>query len=564
MKRLKKFVAIMTAAVTMSTMLAGCGSSQQTTADTKTTTTAQTEQAGTATTIETTENAEYDDDATIVWGLTSQWADMTPFDNGAGGYYSGIFNTLIYDKLVYCKMDGSIEPRAAESWDVSEDKKVFTFHLNAGSKFHDGEPAKASDWVFAAKLLANADCGFADHSSAMSIIAGTDDTGELISEEEFGFKALDDTTLEITLKNPMNESTFLTSYSFYYTCLPEHILGSVDPAGLASNEFFTAPIGSGPCKFESLVAGSELVLDRFTDYPIGDAHYSKMVFKMMSTTALATALMSGEIDIPYVSVTTDEALQLESSENVNVVKTEKADVMQFMAINNQRIPDVRVRQAINYAIDKEMIGTQLQQGLGTPIETFFTFDNEYVPDTIKYEYNLDKAKELLDAAKADGYDGKFILATPSGARERVCALMEQSLESIGFDVEVQVMEATTMFADLRKGAAGTYDAGVIGMGISPDACYFDAQLDFRGANYASVSDEKYVEYQKQFVAAQTDEEAKAIMAEYLEYVHEQCPYVFLTGTTGYRTFSTRVGDITDDYGAISLRDMGVWNWKVSK
>ncbi len=554
MKRFTKLIAMMTAVVTMSSMLAGCGSSQATTTDTVV-------QTGSETTATST---EYDDDATIVWGLTSQWADMTPFDNGAGGYYSGIFNTLVYDKLVYCKMDGSIEPRAAESWEVSEDKTVFTFHLNPNSKFHDGKPATASDWVFTAKLLAKAESGFSDHSSAMSIIAGTDDTGEMLSEEEFGFKALDDTILEITLKNPMNESTFLTSYSFYYTCLPEHILGSVDPVGIASSEFFTEPVGSGPCKFTSLVAGSELVLDRFTDYPIGDAHYSKMVFKMMSTSALATALMSGEIDIPYVTVSTDEALQLQGSENINVIKTEKAESMTFIAINNQRITDVRVRQAVNYAIDKELIGTQLQQGLGTPIETFFTFDSEYVPDTIKYEFNLDKAKELLDAAKADGYDGKFVIATPSGTRERVCALIEQNLESIGFEVEIQVLEATTMFADLRKGAEGTYDAGVVGMGISPDPCYFDTQLDYRTAGFGSVTDEKYVEYQNQFVAAKTEEEAKTIMAEYLEYVHEQCPYIFLTGTTGYRTFSTRVGDVNDDYGAISLRDMGVWDWKVSK
>lgn len=554
-------------AVMVAACVSGCGKQSATSveSDNKTgnTETTQTKESETAI-EETLADAEYDDDATIVWGLTSQWADLTPFDNSAGGYYSGMINSLIYDKLVYCKMDGSIEERAAQNWEVSEDKKIFTFYLNPNSKFHDGEPATAEDWVFAAKLLANPEAGFADHSPAMSIIAGTNDTGDLIDEENFGFKALDSTTLEITLKNSMNASTFLQTYSYYYTCLPEHILGECDPVDIVANEFFTKPIGSGPCKFENLNAGSELTLSRNTEYPIGEAHYSKMVYKIMSTTALATALMTGEIDIPYVGVTTDEALELESAENLQVNLGESADSLMWMPINNKRVTDVRIRQAINYAINKELIATQLQQGLAEPVETFLAPGSEYIPDSIQYEYNPEKAKELLEAAKAEGYDGKFIIATPSGIRERMCALMEQDLEKIGFDVEIQVMEAATMFAELKSGADCSFDAGVVGRGISPDVCYFNADLNYQMTGYPSVTDPTYVEYQEKFIAAQSEEEANEIMSEYLEYVHEQCPIVFLTASKSYRVFSDRVGDIGADYSAISMRDFGVWNWKVSK
>lgn len=559
MKRLWKTGAVIAALLMSGAALAGCGSAEGTGTSAEAISGEASSEAGSAET-----GSQYDDEAVIVWGLTSQWADLTPFDNSAGGYYSGIKNSLIYDKLVYAKMDGSIEERAAQSWTVSDDKKVFTFHLNPGSKFHDGQPATAADWVFAARLLANPEAGFADHSAAMTIIAGTNDAGDLVNEEEFGFKALDDTTLEITLKNPMGESTFLTTYSVYYTCLPEHLLGDVDPVGIASNEFFTAPVGSGPCVFENLVSGSELTLARFKDYPIGEAHYSKMVFRIMSATAQATALMSGEIDIPYTALTTDEAKELEGVDNVAVTLPEQAFNMWFMAVNNQRIQDKRVRQAINYVIDKDLICSQLLQGLGQPIETYFNPDNPYIPDTIQYECNAEKAKELLDAAKADGYDGKFVIATPAGIRERIAALVEQNMENIGFDVEVQVLEAATLFADLRSGADGTYDGGMIGMGVSPDPCYFDSQLNLRASNFASVTDPTYEDYQNKFVAAATEEEGKQIMGEYLEYIHEECPYIFIASYTNYQTFSKRMGDIAADYSATNLRDMGVWNWKVTK
>lgn len=505
---------------------------------------------------------QYDDDAVVVMGLSSAWADLTPFSNNSGNSYSGIVISMIYDKLVYCTKE-DIYPRAAKSWEMADDSMSMTFHLDENSKFHDGTGVTANDWVFAMTLLANPDSGFADHS-LMNIFAGTDDAGDPVDGEELGIKAVDDYTLEVDFKNPMKEDTFLISYSWLLTPLPEHLLGDVDPANIASNEFFQAPVGSGPCVFESCTAGTELTLDKFEDYPLADSHYSKIVLKVMASTAMATAMMSGEIDMAFSQISNDEALGLESTGNITVDKVEEPATTWYMSFNNQLITDVRVRQAANYAIDKQMIADQLLQGMAEPMELFLPDTVDVYPEDVVYDHDPDKAKELLEEAMADGYDGKLTIATSSGTREKMCAIIEQNLEAVGFDVDVQVVEGTAMFADLVKGAEGTYDAGMIGFGISPDICYYNGQIDPSIATLSSVTDEKYKEYQDAYLAESDEEAAKSIFTEYLEYVHEQCPVVFLVGTYDYTTYTSRMGDITEDLQSISLRDMGVWNWKVTK
>ena len=508
------------------------------------------------------ESVEYDDDATIVWGLTSSWADLTPFSNNSGNSYSGIVISMIYDKLVYCTKEG-IYPRAAESWEMADDGMSMTFHLNPNSTFHDGEPVTASDWVFAMNLLADPNSGFADHS-ALNIYAGTNDAGDVEEGQELGIYAVDDYTLEVNFKNPMKEDTYLISYSWLLTPLPEHLLGDVPSENIASNEFFQAPVGSGPCKFNSVVAGSELHLDRFEDYYLGEAHYSQMVLRVMSSTALATALMSGEIDCQFSQISNDEAMGLQSLDNITVDMVEEPATTWYLSFNNQRVTDQRVRQAVNYAIDKQLIADQLLIGMAEPMESFLPFSNEMMPEDITYVHDTELASQLLQEAMADGFDGHLTIATSAGTRERMCAIIEQNLEAVGFDVDVEVVEGTAMFADLTKGAEGTYDAGMIGFGISPDVCYYDGQIDPTMATLSSVTDMTYKEYQLAYQEESDPDAAKEIFQEYLTYIHDQAPVVFVVGTYDCTTYSSRLGDVTEDLNSISLRDIGVWDWKVTK
>ncbi len=508
------------------------------------------------------ESVEYDDDAIVVWGLTSAWADLTPFSNSSGNAYSGIVISMIYDKLVYCTRQ-DIYPRAAQSWEMSDDNMTMTFYLNPDSRFHDGEPVTANDWVFAMNLLADPNSGFADHSQ-LSIFAGTDDAGDVPDGEELGIYALDDYTLEVNFKNPMKEDTFLISYSWVLSPLPEHLLGDVDSTDIASNEFFQAPIGSGPCVFESTLTGSELTLSKFEDYPIGESHWSKMVLKVLSADALATAMMSGEIDIAFSEISNDEAIAMESLDSITVVEVAEPATTWYLSFNNQLVTDVRVRQAINYAINKQQIADGLFEGMAEPMETFLPFSNPVVPDTIYYDQDVEKARELLEEAMADGYDGKLKIATSAGDREKMAALIQQDLEAVGFDVTIDTIEGTTMFADLRLGSEGTYDAGIIGFGISPDICYYDGQLDPTMSTLSSVTDMTYKDYQNAYLAENDADAANEIFSEYLQYIHDECPVVFLVGTYDYSTYTSRMGDITEDLRSISLRDIAVYNWKVSK
>lgn len=505
----------------------------------------------------------YDPDATIVWGMTSAWADLTPFSNSAGGYYQGIIADKLYDRLVYVGNDGTLVPRAAESWEMSADGLSLTFHLNSNSLFHDGTPVTAADWVWTMQMLSDPECGFVDQS-LISMIEGTDNAGVELSENSIGIEATDDYTLVFHFKNVVNETSFLISDSYVFRVLPKHLLEDIPMSEIATCDFWNAPIGSGPCKFVSQIAGSELVLERFTDYYLGDAQWSKMVFRVMANSALATALMTGEIDIPYVSLSTEEALELEGTDGLYVGKTASATALWMICLDNAKLTDVRVRQAINYAIDKEIIGTQLLLGMGEPMESFLPFGNEYVPDTIAYGQDKEKAAELLAAAVADGYDPTFVLATPAGTRERMAALIEQDLESVGFTVEVQVLEAATMFAELRKGVDSAYDAGIVGYGISPDPMFMNPLLDYTKVSFLNTSDPTFLDYQQKIAAEQDVDARLQLIYEYQEYIYSQQPAIWLIASYSYQVYTSRLGDVSSSLLDISFRNSDVWNWKVTK
>ena len=508
---------------------------------------------------------------TVVLGLVSSWDNLAPYTNGS--YYSSLVLSLLYDKLVYVDASGNVSPRAADSWTLSDDGLTVTFALNQNSKFHDGTPVTAADWVFSLQLLSKSGVGtlFTDQS-LLAAVAGTDDAGIETSENSVAAVALDDYTLAITFKAAVSLESFLKSSSYYLTVLPSHLLSGLDVADIASWDFWNAPVGSGPASFVSLSAdGTELTLARFADYYLGDANWDRLVIKQTSATALSSALLTGEVDVAYTPVGNDEAIAMQAlpgAENLTFTLTDNLIYVYVMAVNNQLVTDQRIRQAISYAIDRETVASFLTGDYVSPIgeamQLYLTSSNASYPEDIQPTYDPDKAAELLAAAKADGYDGKFVLAAPvAGQRADMALVLEYYLSAVGFEVELVTIDAASMMSDLKSGTEGTYDAGIIVYGISSDPMVRKDIYSASNVTVLSLTDGTYEEYQTKISAASGDEKA-ALISEYLHYVNDQQAAVWLAGKRQCYVYSARLGNITDSLIAIANRNIDVWNWRLSK
>ena len=206
---MRKRLFAMVLALAMCLSLAACGGD--------TTDDGATDDGGSADTT----NTEAAEGGTITYALAAGWDTLTPGYWCTAGYYGTVIWSQLYDKLVDVSENG-YTPRGAVSWETNEDKTVMTFKLNEDAKFSDGEPVTAQDWVFSAKLLATADFGAPDYSKLCVVFAGTDETGLVDESQEFGVKALDDYTLQITFKEAMTFDTFFNSYQHSPYVLPEH------------------------------------------------------------------------------------------------------------------------------------------------------------------------------------------------------------------------------------------------------------------------------------------------------------------------------------------------------
>ena len=418
-KRTMRVLSLLTAAVLSASLLAGCGGGSATE-----TTAAQTSEGEETAAGEGTEDYS---DVVITYGMTSAWDTVNPYGSSSGSMYQQLVADKIYDRLAFIEEAGSdITARGAASWESADDGMAAIFHLDENATWHDGEPVTAEDWVFTAQLITDPDFPFGLKSEFNSW-AGTTDAGIEESENSVMVEALDDYTLKMTFKTVTPVEDWLLLHNKYYYVLPEHLLGDIAPADMMSDSFWNSPIGSGPCTFISEISGSELQLGSFADYQLGAPKFGKLVLKVIASTNTITSVAAGEMDAFFQAPTTDDALAAQDM-GLDVEKSaEPTSVVAFL-INNQNVPDKRVRQAMSYAIDKELLIDQQLQGQGLASATCIIPGSQW-DSGITWERDVDKAKELLAEA---GWDSSTVLQMAViSSRESMAAVIQQNLAEGG-------------------------------------------------------------------------------------------------------------------------------------
>lgn len=341
-----------------------------------------------------------------------------------------------------------VEPDLATDWSISDDGLTYTFNLRQGAQFHHGYgEVKASDVKYSFERLKDPAVASL-HAADAAIIDHIEEVG--------------DYTVRITLTQPF--PAFLTEFLAYRT---GYIVSRAAVEELG-DRFAANPVGSGPFVWAEWVQNSHIVLEANDDYWDDTGRLCTVRVVIIPEDSLfEIALETGAVDIGYV--TNAEVQQsLVANPNLKVV-TAAAPQTMFLQINGEHEPfdDVRVRQALWYAIDKDALVQFVLNGLGEPSDTLF---NPYVfgflGDTA-YEYDPDRARELLaEAGYPDGFSSTIMVRPHQNEAQQATAL--QALWSqVGIDIQiVGPLENAQAFERYRN---GDFDIGTLAfMRVGPD------------------------------------------------------------------------------------------------
>jgi peptide/nickel transport system substrate-binding protein len=364
----------------------------------------------------------------------------------------------VFEGLVRFDERGEIVPALAESWRWSDDRMALSFRLREGVRFHDGSPLTLEDVVAKFERARDPDSGHTNSAYYQVIDA-------------------------IRTDPDANEVTFVLSRPsrslLYDLARPDSI---IYPAGSAERQR-RAPIGTGPFRFASYREGSEVRLERFDAYYLpGVPYLDAVTFRILGdpNTRFA-ALLAGDVDLIGTSLTPEQFLQIQ--DRPGFVATEGTATTEItLGMNQERPPfdDIRVRRAVQHAIDKRAIVDGAMFGLGTVIGTHMSPSESYYLDLSgRYPHDPSLARDLLRAA---GYEDRgprvvFELPAPYAIERRAGQVVAQQLEAVGFEVELQVVEWATWLRRIFRD--GDYQLTIIGHSEPRDiAIYGDPDYYF--------------------------------------------------------------------------------------
>lgn len=397
----------------------------------------------------------------VVVGILQDLDSLDPHKAVAAGTKEVLFN--IFEGLVKPDKEGNLVPALASDYEISSDGLVYTFTLKEGIKFHDGETVTAQDVEYSIKRCA----GLLDEKDSSVVV----DTA-LSNIKEVNVK--DDKTVEIILKEGNTE-------------LLGYLTTPIIPKDY--KEQGAKPVGTGPFRFVSYTPLESLVVEKNPDYyEEGKPYLDKVTFKIIANADAALMdIQAGTIDIfPYL--TDSQAKQM--SGNMNILEG-NMNLIQGLFLNNKVRPfdDIKVRQALNYGIDKQAILDMVAGGKGTIIGTnmFPSYAKYYLKELNDvYPYDVNKAKNLLKEA---GYPGgfTFTITVPSNYQYHVdtAQVIVEQLKAIGVTAKIYQVEWATWLSEVYGDR--NYEATIVGL---------DARLAPRDAmdRYESTADNNFVNY----------------------------------------------------------------------
>jgi peptide/nickel transport system substrate-binding protein len=430
---------------------------------------------------------------------------------------------LLFDNLVARNEHLSVKPGLAERWETP-DPKTYIFHLHENVKFSDGRPLTARDVKWSYDSLIQGKIRSAKGATYRSVD---------------NIEARDDSTVIFHLKEP---------WAALLWNLAAPGMGVV-PYGSGA-EVAQHPIGSGPFQFVSAEQDKEVFLERNDNYWGGKAKLARIRFVVVpDTTTRALELRKGSADLEINALSPDMEVALEREPRLNIIR-HPGTRLGYMAFNlrDPILKDVRVRQAIAYAINRQPLIHYLMRDSARLAASVLPPESwAYDPDVRQYPYDPAKARQLLDSAGYRAANGvRFHLTMKTSTEESsraMAAVFQQQLRDVGIALDIRSFEAATFFSDVTHGEFQVYSLRWLGANEDPDIfeyAFDSARIIPKGANRQYYSN-PCVDTLIAKASTEPDQNArKRDYAEIQQILAEDLPYIDLWYFDNVMVHSKRV------------------------
>jgi peptide/nickel transport system substrate-binding protein/oligopeptide transport system substrate-binding protein len=367
----------------------------------------------------------------------------------------------IYDRLVEAVTTSpgvsELVPGLAEKWEVSDDGKVYTFYLRKGVKFHNGEELKADDVLFTFDRMLDPKTK-ALNTDFVDMIEGAKERMEGKADSVNGLKVVDDYIIEITLGEAF--APFLANLA-----TPAGSIYNRKATEKAGDKFgidVECTVGTGPFKLKNWTVNEKVTLEAFDDYFRGRSGLDEIVFKIIPDAETQRMLFeTGELDVFDCDNARSQIPYFEGSDKWknHIVMGPRVGVY-YYCINEDIEPfqDVRVRKAMQLAIDREAILEKMFYGKGQVVSTIMPPGLAgYNPDAPQIPYDPQKAKELLkEAGYPNGFDMEAAQVTDSPSSLKMNEVVQSMLKEIGINMKITQMDSASFYGTRKEGKLPMY------------------------------------------------------------------------------------------------------------
>lgn len=472
---------------------------------------------------------------TLKAAKTNNWSSLIPTNSTSRGDDRYI-STQIFDTLVTLASDGTFQPRLAESWEQTD--QALTMKLRNDVKFHDGTPfnAEAVKYVFDWYVMDGNNIIFKSEISDIESV-----------------EVVDEFTVKFNLKQPS---------AIILSALSNNAGMIMSPASIEKygEDLSRNPVGTGPFMLKEAIEGDHITLVKNPDYYLmGEdglplPYLDEVVISVITEDAVkVTNMQSGDVDITdYINTTTNLDV-LKGNPNLEVIKTTAGDHFCIYPNHlNEALGKVEVRQAISYALDRQALCKVLTQGYGNvapfPVSEGQWFYNDYSP----YDYNPEKAKELLAAA---GYPDGLTLKLQNISREpdnTIVQAVQAQLKQVNINVEIESLERNAWVEIYKAGST----VGELGFGrwTFPRV---DAYMQINNnlgetatGNYANYRNEEFTKLMNESKSCFDTAQRKDLFAKIQKIVLDDAANIWLYQMPRHISRNLKVQNLTTDQEGI--------------
>jgi len=543
----KRLAALVMGAVMTASLIAGCGGSSSGTSSAASDATAS---AGTEAAGEILEGGDF------IKGVSTEPPGFDPFTVQTADARSIFFN--IYEGLMGTETDGSFKPAIAESYEVADDLQTYTFTLRDGVKFHNGNLLTMDDVLYSVeKAIASSITGYGEIDVYYAGGKSYTPVFKTEKDEEGNDKQVfDKVDVADSADAPADDKTLVIHLNTPDSGFPAVVTHPIVPKD--AEDLATNPIGTGPFMMSEFVEQDYTLLTKFEDYWGEPAHLDTVTLKYYENTAeLATNYLAGAID--GFNSNAGGWKELEGVEHIE--NTRHANAVQVLALNNEFGPfqDVRVRQAVAYAIDTQEVIDTVSYGRGTKAGTPVTpglekYFNDELTDV--YDVNIDKAKELLKEAGQENLS--FTIRVPSNYQVHVDAAQNilNQLKKAGITVEIESVDWPTWLNRVYK--ESEYEATIVSVdgNIAFPTAFLSRYVSTADNNFIRFKSEAFDDVYEKATLATDDAEQVKLFKEAQKVLSDECASVYIQDIdaivinnmnfNGFRAYPLYV----DDYSAI--------------